>query len=265
MLFATKWLVYPLMAILLGVSLYLVPSWQVGSMVSAPMPSVGDLAMSVWMVIPVLVFAFSFAAAISQFSVAMRSQYGSDAPAKASSVMLRTTILLVVCSMGFVWSCVFALGPDGLAAARESNLPVLSYLANVHDSAFISYLGPAVAVVAIVSSFFGHYLGAAEGAAGIVRGVADSRGARLDDRLLRWAVAGFIFVTTWAAAVANPSILSLIETLSGPIIASVLHLMPMIAIRRVPALAPYRGRLSNVFVTVAGLVAVSGILLSIVP
>ena len=102
MLFATKWLVYPLMAILLGVSLYLVPSWQVGSMVSAPMPSVGDLAMSVWMVIPVLVFAFSFAAAISQFSVAMRSQYGSDAPAKASSVMLRTTILLVVCSMGFV-------------------------------------------------------------------------------------------------------------------------------------------------------------------
>ena len=39
----------------------------------------------------------------------------------------------------------------------------------------------------------------------------------------------------------------------------------MIAIRRVPALAPYRGRLSNVFVTVAGLVAVSGILLSIVP
>lgn len=123
MLFATKWLVYPLMAILLGVSLYLVPSWQVGSMVSAPMPSVGDLAMSVWMVIPVLVFA----------------------------------------------------------------------------------------------------------------------------------------------AVANPSILSLIETLSGPIIASVLYLMPMIAIRRVPALAPYRGRLSNVFVTVAGLVAVSGILLSIVP
>ena len=264
MMIATKWLVYPLMAILLGVSVYLVPSWQVGSLLSAPVPSAGDLAMSVWMVIPVLVFAFSFAAAISQFSVAMRGQYGTDAPAKASSVMLRTTVLLVLCTMGFVWSCVLALGPDGLAAARESNLPVLSYLANVHDSPFISYLGPAVAVVAIVSSFFGHYLGAAEGAAGIVRGIADARSRRLDERTLRWGVAAFIFVTTWAAAVANPSILSLIETLSGPIIASVLYLMPMIAIRRVPALAPYRGRLSNVFVTVAGLVAVSGILLSIV-
>ena len=147
MMIATKWLVYPLMAILLGVSVYLVPSWQVGSLLSAPVPSAGDLAMSVWMVIPVLVFAFSFAAAISQFSVAMRGQYGTDAPAKASSVMLRTTVLLVLCTMGFVWSCVLALGPDGLAAARESNLPVLSYLANVHDSPFISYLGPATTSV----------------------------------------------------------------------------------------------------------------------
>lgn len=264
MLLVTEWLVYPLLAILLGVTLYLVPSWQVGDMLSAPMPSAGDLALSVWMVIPVLVFAFNFSPAISQFSVAMRSRYGADAPAKASMVLRRTTVLLVVFAMGFVWSCVLALGPNGLAAARESNLPVLSYLANVHGSPLIGYLGPAVAIVAIMSSFFGHYLGAAEGAAGIVRSVTDSRGTRLDERRLRTGIAAFIFLTTWAAAIANPSILALIETLAGPVIASVLYLMPMIAIRRVPALAPYRGRLSNVFVTIAGVVAVAGILLSIV-
>lgn len=264
MLLVTEWLVYPLLAILLGVTLYLVPSWQVGDMLSAPVPSAGDLAMSVWLIIPVLVFAFNFSPAISQFSVAMRGRYGTDSPAKASAVLRRTTVLLVIFAMGFVWSCVFALGPNGLAAAREANLPVLSYLANVHGSPFIGYLGPAVAIVAIVSSFFGHYLGAAEGAAGIVRGVAQGRGARLDERALRRGIAAFIFVTTWVAAIANPSILGLIETLAGPVIASVLYLMPMIAIRRVPALAAYRGRLSNVFVTIAGVVAVAGILLSIV-
>ena len=32
----------------------------------------------------------------------------------------------------------------------------------------------------------------------------------------------------------------------------------------IPALAPYRGQLSNVFVTVAGLVAISGILFTLV-
>ena len=62
----------------------------------------------------------------------------------------------------------------------------------------------------------------------------------------------------------NPSILSLIESLAGPVIAVILYLMPMYAVRRIPALVPYRGQLSNVFVTVAGLVAISGILFTLV-
>ena len=47
-------------------------------------------------------------------------------------------------------------------------------------------------------------------------------------------------------------------------LAVILYLMPMYAVRRIPALAPYRGQLSNVFVTVAGLVAISGILFTLV-
>lgn len=52
--------------------------------------------------------------------------------------------------------------------------------------------------------------------------------------------------------------------LAGPVIAAVLYLMPMYAVHTVPALRQYRGRLSNVFVTVAGVVAVGGILLGVV-
>ena len=78
-------------------------------------------------------------------------------------------------------------------------------------------------------------------------------------------MAAFIFITGWIAAVATPSILSLIESLAGPVIAVILYLMPMHAIHRIPAFAPYRGKASNVFVTVAGLVAVSGIVYGLVP
>ena len=110
--------------------------------------------------------------AISQFSVAMQRAHGSRSTEHASRVLFWTMILLVVFTMFFVWSCVLALGPDGMAEAKEQNLPVLSYLANVHGNPLISYLGPLVAFAAIVSSFFGHYLGAAEGAAGLVRASA---------------------------------------------------------------------------------------------
>ncbi|WP_270259757.1 HAAAP family serine/threonine permease [Kocuria marina] len=263
MLIITQWLVYPLILILLGVTLYLIPSWDFS--VFHGVPSAGNLLLSLWLVIPVLVFAFNHSPAISQFSVTMKHTYGPRASERASVVLRHSTLLLVVFTMGFVWSCVLALGPMGLQSAKTQNLPVLSYLANSHGSPFIAYLGPAVALAAIASSFFGHYMGAAEGAVGIVRSMVDRDGSLISDKRLRAAVAAFIFITGWIVAIANPSILSLIESLAGPVIAVILYLMPMYAIHRIPALAPYRGKASNVFVTVAGLVAVSGIVYGLVP
>lgn len=162
--------------------------------------------------------------------------------------------------MLFVFSCVLALTPAQLAEAKSQNLPVLSYLANVHAAPFISYLGPIVAFVAIVSSFFGHYLGAAEGLHGIMRSTVVPDRSRMPDRVLNALIAGFIFVTTWMVAIMNPSILGMIESLSGPIIAAILYLMPMYAIHKVPALARFRGRPTNIFVIVMGLIAISAIL-----
>ena len=69
-----------------------------------------------------------------------------------------------------------------------------------------------------------------------------------------------MFFTIWAVAVINPSILGMIEALGGPIIAAILYLMPMYAIHKVPALAPYRGRVSNIFVVIAGLLSMTAIL-----
>lgn len=41
-----------------------------------------------------------------------------------------------------------------------------------------------------------------------------------------------MLVTTWIVATLNPSILGMIETLGGPVIAMILFLMPMYAINR---------------------------------
>lgn len=210
--------------------------------------------------ISVLVFAFNHSPAISQFAVSLKRDHGADASRKADMILSRTAAVLVGFVMLFVFSCVLALGPAQLAEAKTQNLPVLSYLANVHGSPFIAYFGPIIAFLAIVSSFFGHYLGAAEGLHGIVRGQFDPDGRKIGDPTLVKAITIFIFLTTWGVAVLNPSILGIIETLAGPVIAAILYLMPMYAIHRVPALASYRRQVSNVFVIVTGLIAISSIL-----
>lgn len=255
MLAVSNLMVYPLIIILFILSLYLIPSWDFSGF--SQMPTLGSFLMNIWLVIPVLIFAFNHSPAISQFSLAMQRAHGDKAADHASWTLQRTAGMLVIFTMFFVWSCSLALGPDGMIAAREANLPVLSHLANVRHEAFISYMGPLIATLAIGTSFFGHYLGAAEGAAGIVRSVAPSAGKKG----VNIGVAVFIFLTTWLAAILNPSILSLIESLGGPVIAAILYIMPMVAIYKVPALAAYRkNTVANVFVIIAGTAAIAGIL-----
>src|SRR5690625_6059184 len=188
----------------------------------------------------------------------MRRRVGAQADGRSSVVLRRSTLSFVICSMGLVWSTLLALGSDGLQEAREANLPVLSYLAQVLDNPLIGYLGPAVAIAAIGSSFFGHYLGAAEGAAGIARSVVQAAGKEPSERMISTGVAIFIFLSTWVVAILNVGILDMIETLAGPIIAVVLYLMPMYAVHRFDALEQYRGKPSNVFITIAGITAETG-------
>src|SRR5690625_2772929 len=263
MLVVMQWLVYPLIAALLGVTLFLIPYWE-PSFITETTYSLGEMAQALLLVIPVLIFAFNFSPAVSQYTLAMQRRYGAHADARSNVVLLRTTILLVIFTMVFVCSTILALGADGLEEARAANRPVLSYLAEVMNNPLIGYLGPAVAIAAIGSSFFGHYLGAAEGAAGIVRSIAAAAGKRPAERVIGSGGAVFIFLSTWAVAILDVGILDMIETLAGPIIAVVLYLMPMYAIHRFDALKQYRGKASNVFTTIAGIAAVACIIYRII-
>lgn len=72
-----------------------------------------------------------------------------------------------------------------------------------------------------------------------------------------------MLLTTWAVATWNPSILGMIETLGGPVIAMILFLMPMYAIHKIPAMRQYNGKISNIFVVIIGLIAISAIFYSL--
>ncbi|MGY3932632.1 serine transporter family protein [Aeromonas encheleia] len=259
MLKVTEMLVYPLIAILAGISLYLIPDWTGAAL--AQVPSTKDFATTLWLTIPVLVFSFNHSPAISSFALAQRRDYGDNAVAKSDAILKRTAAILLGFVMFFVFSCVMSLTPAQLAEAKSQNIAVLSYLANQHSSPIISYFGPLVAFVAIVSSFFGHYLGAREGLRGMINQQMRSAGKTgATSKKVELFIIAFFILTLWGVAVINPSILGMIESLGGPIIATILFLMPMYAIKRVPAMAKYQGHISNLFVTIMGLIAISAIL-----
>lgn len=255
MLRAFAFLVYPLVAVLFGLSLYLIPHWQMPSM---NMGSAPELAKNLWLAVPVIVFSFSHAAAISSFANAQRRHYGEQARSKSDRILKYTAIMLISFVLLFVFSCVFALSSEELLAAKEANISVLSYLANTYNNPLLAYAGPLIAFVAITSSFFGHFLGARESFNGLVvkhSSLSYSGADKLGVALM--------FIAIWVCAIYNPSILGMMEAISGPIIAMILFIMPMVAVYKVPALAQYRGNPSTLFVLLVGALAVSALMYSL--
>ncbi|NAZ53625.1 septum formation protein [Vibrio toranzoniae] len=254
MLKATSAMVYPLVFILLALSFYLVPEWNTSMMDVEPewstMPSI------IWLAIPIIVFSFNHSPIISQFSKEQRRVYGEDAVKKTDAITGGAAMMLMGFVMFFVFSVVLSLSPEQLATAQAQNISVLSYLANIHESPLISYMGPLVAFAAITSSYFGHFLGAHEGLVGLIKSRSDSSVSKIEKVSL-----AFIVVTTWIVAVVNPSILGMIETMGAPMIAAILFLMPVFAMQKVPAMAKYKTSAPvQMFTALCGLAAISSVI-----
>lgn len=252
-------LVYPLCIVLFIFSIYLIPHWKFETL--GNIPSVKEFISVVWLTLPVLVFSFNHSPAISTFSVAMRREYGDLAPYKASQVLFRTAGLLLFFVMFFVVSCIMCLDVNDFQAARNANIPILSYFANKLDNPIISYGAPFVAFLAIVSSFFGHYFGAREGLNGIIR-KAIKMGGNENPNLKAISIFTtiFMYVTMIVVAYINPSILGFIEDLGGPIIAVILFLMPVYAVYRVKNMEKWKNPALDAFVVITGLLAISSII-----
>lgn len=255
-------LVFPFVAVLMLLAAWLVPHWHGAALQTLSFSEAtgsGNLWMTLWLAIPVMVFSFNHSPIISSFAVAKRDEYGAGAEKRCSRILASAHLMMVVTVMFFVFSCVLSLSPADLQAAKAQNITILSYLANHFQVPMIAWLGPIVAMVAITKSFLGHYLGAREGFNGIVTKSLRSRGKAIAPQKLNRLTTLFMLLTTWLVATLNPSILSMIETLGGPVIAAILFLMPMYAIQKVPAMRQYSGKISNLFVVIIGLLAISSV------
>ena len=261
------------------ISLSLIPYWNSAVIDQVDLGSLSltghdGILITVWLGISIMVFSFNFSPIVSSFVVSKREEYEKDfgrdfTERKCSQIISRASMLMVAVVMFFAFSCLFTLSPANMAEAKAQNIPVLSYLANHFASMTgtkttfaitLEYAASIIALVAIFKSFFGHYLGTLEGLNGLILKFG-YKGDKTKVSLGKLNTISMIFImgSTWVVAYANPNILDLIEAMGAPIIASLLCLLPMYAIRKAPSLAKYRGRLDNVFVTVIGLLTILNI------
>ncbi|MEY8208595.1 amino acid permease [Corynebacterium sp. MNWGS58] len=256
MLWLSNALVYPLIIALAATSIYLIPLWDFNSFYSSTEFSVWPFIKGLFLIMPVLIFSFAHEAAISQFSLDMQKRHGVAAEKYVSRVGRITAAMLVFFTMFFVWSCVLAMGKDGITDAAEQNIPVLSYFANITGTQFMAYISPLVVMCAIISSYFGHMLGTEEGTKYLFRRIAPETAKKFNDRQINVMTYLFVFITAVIVSVVNPSVLELISIVGGIFVALTVYIMPLLLFRKHERYEQFRGIWSNYFVFGAGILII---------
>lgn len=254
-------LALPMVAFLIGLSIYLLPQWSLSYFTESQAVDWRDPAFwkSLWLIVPVMVFSFSHAPIISSFSAAQKKRCQESADLRAKRIIKCSSMLTCGSVLFFVVSCVMSLSQAEMALARTDNISVLSALANKFSNPLIAYVGPLIAILAMSKSFLGTSMGVSEGTVSMVSGACQGMGLSLREATIARVSSVILFVVTGVITYLNPNVLEIIEKVSGPLIAVILFLLPACSIYRLPALKRYRGP-STLFVLVMGLLAISALI-----
>ena len=249
-------LVFPLIAYFLFLSLYLTGSWQ-PALLTGQMSFDSHTLHQVWISIPVMVFAFSHTPIISTFAIDRREKYGEQAMGKCKKIMKVAYLIICLSVLFFVFSCVLSIPPSYITSAKENGVTILSALSMMPDApAWLSISGIIVAVIAMSKSFLGTYFGVIEGATEIVKTGLNQAGVKKSRAFNRALSIMLVSLLTFVVCCINPNAISMIYAISGPLIAMILFIMPTLSTYLIPTLKPYRS-VGNLITLIVGLMCVS--------
>lgn len=249
-------LVFPLIAYFLFLSLYLTGSWQ-PSLLTGQMSLDSHTLHQVWISIPVMVFAFSHTPIISTFAIDRRENFSDQAMNKCKKIMKVAYLIICLSVLFFVFSCLLSIPPSYIEDARNEGVTILSALSMMPNApAWLSISGIIVAVVAMSKSFLGTYFGVIEGATEMVRTTLQQVGVKKSRAFNRALSIMLVSGITFIICCINPNAISMIYAISGPLIAMILFIMPTLSTYLIPALKPYRS-VGNFITLVVGLLCVS--------
>ncbi|KJQ41372.1 amino acid permease [Enterobacter bugandensis] len=249
-------LVFPLIAYFLFVSIYLTGSWQ-PSLLTSQMAFDRQTLHQVWISIPVMVFAFSHTPIISTFAVDRREKFADGAMDKCKKIMKVAYLIICLSVLFFVFSCLLSIPPSYIMAAKEQGVTILSALSMMPSSpAWLGISGIIVAIIAMSKSFLGTYFGVIEGATEIVKSSLNQVGIKKSRAFNRAISIMGVSLITFAVCCINPNAISMIYAISGPLIAMILFIMPTLSTYLIPSLKPYRS-IGSLLTLIVGVLCVS--------
>ncbi|EOU9986339.1 amino acid permease [Yersinia enterocolitica] len=228
------------LAVVVLLGLVMIPHWDMQNI--SNLPPAGELLTGTVLTLPFTLFSILFVQILSPMNVAFRKV--EPDPQIATLRALRVSKIaygILVCAvLFFAFSFTFSLSHEQAVEAAQNNISAMAIVAKVIPGEIVRVMSVLLNIFAIVTAFFGIFLGFQEAMKGIAINVLsrfmDEKS--INETRVSIGVSFFIIVLLWAWVLTHFPVL-LLQQIGAPVYGIVSCIIPCYLVLKVPQLRKY--------------------------
>lgn len=224
----------------LGISM--VGMWHLYNIGS--LPPVGRLIKEAVITLPFTLTSILFIQTLSPMVISFRNQNVNREVARFKALRaMNIAFIILFCTVFFyAVSFTLAMGHDEAVKAYEQNISALAIAAKFFPGGWVTAVSVMLNIFAVMTAFFGVYLGFREATQGIVMNLLQRvmPAERINETLVKYGIMVFAVLLAWGAIILNAPVLSF-TSICSPIFGMVGCLIPAYLVYKVPMLHKYKG------------------------
>ncbi len=242
-----------LIIVLFGISVYLIPQWNLNIFLTIPKTSV--IIYQILLIIPLLVMSFVFFPAMSAMVIAYRRSYDADQTSlhRLNRIVFHSTWILLLFVLFFVFSCVLSLPPEDFQFALKENINCLTLISmKMKDTGPLAGMGTLIGLTALITSFIGVFFAVRESAHHIVLTISRNL---FKKKISKNGIDNYVLIILllflWGLTITNLSVVAMFSALVAPLVAIFLYILPVVIFYIKPSLKMHR-KLINIIIFCVG-------------
>ncbi|EPF5871582.1 hypothetical protein MWX50_003177 [Morganella morganii] len=224
----------------LGISM--VGMWHLYNIGS--LPPAGRLIKEAVITLPFTLTSILFIQTLSPMVISFRNQNVNREVARFKALRaMNIAFIILFCTVFFyAVSFTLAMGHDEAVKAYEQNISALAIAAKFFPGGWVTAVSVMLNIFAVMTAFFGVYLGFREATQGIVMNLLQRvmPAERINETLVKYGIMVFAVLLAWGAIILNAPVLSF-TSICSPIFGMVGCLIPAYLVYKVPMLHKYKG------------------------
>ncbi|AJI95932.1 amino acid permease [Yersinia ruckeri] len=225
------------------------------------LPPVGLLIKNAIITLPFTLTSILFIQTLSPMVISYRAKEKSLEVARHKALRaMNIAFGILFCTVFFyAVSFTLAMGHDEAVKAYEQNISALAIAAKFFPGGWATVVSVILNIFAVMTAFFGVYLGFREATQGIVMNILRRKmpAEKINQKWVQNGIMVFAVLLAWGAIILNAPVLSF-TSICSPIFGLVGCLIPAYLVYKVPALHKYKGVSLMIII-------ITGILLCISP